>query len=145
MMVYKEALSTASLLAIKGCVTEEVNQNLTDAQKILLRCHFRLGHLWMKAVQWIANNGWLGQAATVISSKSLDHPKCATCQFGKQSRTPAKAKGKVNKEQGELLKDQLRHGDRVFSDQYQSRVPGRAFTSRGGSKANNVYEGGTLF
>ena len=118
MMVYKEALSTASLLAIKGYVTVEVNQNLTDAQKILLRCHFCLGHLQMNAVQWITNNGWLGEAATVISNKSLDHPTRATYQFGEQTWRPAKAKGKVNKEHQVLLKDQLQPGDWVFSNQF---------------------------
>jgi hypothetical protein len=38
--VYKNALDSAKDLALKGCVTDEVNQNLTQIQKVALRLHF---------------------------------------------------------------------------------------------------------
>ena len=34
------------------CVTEEVSQNLPEAQKEYLRWHFRLGHLNSNIIQW---------------------------------------------------------------------------------------------
>ena len=37
---YRNALSTANALTLKGCVSEETNQNLTFRQKLLLCFHF---------------------------------------------------------------------------------------------------------
>ena len=37
---YKNVIDTASALALKGNVDDETNQNLTSAQKTLLRWHF---------------------------------------------------------------------------------------------------------
>ena len=42
---YMSAVSSATALAMNGCVTEEANQNLSPQQKILLKWHFRLGHI----------------------------------------------------------------------------------------------------
>ena len=47
---YKDALKTADVLALPGCVTVESNQNLTALQKLLLRWHFRLGCIGFAAV-----------------------------------------------------------------------------------------------
>ena len=44
-----QALKTAQRL-IMGCVTNELSQNLTHLQKVLLRLHFRLGHI---GFQWL--------------------------------------------------------------------------------------------
>ena len=60
MQTYQDVMTMANALALKGCVTDEVNQNLTYAQKMLLRAHYQLGHLGFKAVQWIGRQGWLG-------------------------------------------------------------------------------------
>jgi hypothetical protein len=38
--VYRNALDSGKALALKGCVTDEVNQNLSAKQKLLLRFHF---------------------------------------------------------------------------------------------------------
>ena len=40
-------------------VTNESNQNLTPSQKELLICHFRLGHIGLKHVQWLIIKGRL--------------------------------------------------------------------------------------
>ena len=143
--VYKDAMKTAQTLAFNGCVTAAANQNLDWKSKLLLRVHFKLGHVNMSVCQWIGRQGILGNTGEKIGNTSLSHPKCATCQFGKQGKTPVQAKGKVNKEQGNLIKDTLKPGDLIFSDQYQSRVSGRAFTSRGLSSSKDKFEGGTLF
>jgi hypothetical protein len=41
--VYRNALDSAKALALKGCVTDEVNQNLTSIQKLALRFSFSVG------------------------------------------------------------------------------------------------------
>jgi len=40
---YWNALSTAKTIALNACLTDEKNQNLTTAQKLLLYYHFKLG------------------------------------------------------------------------------------------------------
>ena len=42
---FKNILETGKTLALEGCVSGEQNQNLTSLQKLLLRWHFKLGHL----------------------------------------------------------------------------------------------------
>ena len=145
---HKDAMSSANVLALKGCVTDEANQNLTRPQKLLLKYHFKLGHLAFKMVQWIGRQGWLGPDGLTMGKHNLPVPKCAACQLGKQGRTPAKGRGTLtqgSQEAGALTQDKLSPGSLVFSDQYESRVAGRTFTSRGSGSAMNQYMGGTLF
>lgn len=142
---YKNALKTADTLALTGCVTEESNQNLTAAQKLLLRWHFRLGHIGFATVQWLGRQGLLGPHGEKMGAASLDAPKCAACQFGKQGRTPIPTHHSTKDEPGSLTKEKLEPGQLIFSDQYESRLPGRAFTSKGYESSSLKYGGGTLF
>ena len=142
--VYKDALNTASALALKGCVTEETNQNLTFAQKLLLRFHFRLGHIAFAHVQWLGRQGILGSLGERMGAATLQAPKCAACLYGKQSRTSASSKHTKNDDPGALSRDKLEPGQLVYVDQYESRVEGRAFTTRGLSQSLK-FKGGTLF
>jgi hypothetical protein len=142
--VYRNALDSAKALALKGCVTDEINQNLTPIQKIALRFHFRLGHIAFNHVQWIGRQGWLGPEGVKMGKSSLTTPKCAACQFGKQARTPTPGKRVHFDDSGALSKDQTSPGQRILVDQYESRAPGRTMLSRGGSSSLK-YVGGTLF
>jgi hypothetical protein len=81
---YKSALSSVTALAMNWCVTNEMNQNLTQQQKILLKWHFRLGHLGFATVQWLGQNKMLGPFGEKMGAAHLLAPKCAACQFGKQ-------------------------------------------------------------
>jgi hypothetical protein len=141
---FRNALDSAKALALKGCVTDEVNQNLTPAQKLALRYHFRLGHIAFNHVQWLGRQGWLGPEGVNMGKKSGLSPKCAACQFGKQARTPTPGKRVQFEDPGALSKDQTKPGQRIFVDQYESRVPGRTYASRGGSSSLK-FVGGTLF
>jgi hypothetical protein len=86
-------MDSAKALALKGCVTDEVNQNLTSTQKLLLRFHFRLGHIGFQHVPWLGRQGLLGPEGVTMGNKSnLTVPKCAACQFGKQGRTPTQGR-----------------------------------------------------
>ncbi|MGH3055544.1 MAG: GAG-pre-integrase domain-containing protein, partial [Gaiellaceae bacterium] len=41
------------------CVTDDLNDNLSGNQKLLLKWHFRLGHIGFEFVQWLARRGFL--------------------------------------------------------------------------------------
>ena len=142
---YKDAVQTAGALALSGCVADETNQNLTSAQKLLLRWHFKLGHLGFSAVQWLGRKGWLGPHGEKMGEAKLEAPKCAACQFGKQGRTPIPTHHSTKDATGSLTKDKLEPGQLVFSDQYESRLPGWAFTSKGLVSSSLKYGEGTLF
>ena len=141
---YSNALTSANALAIVGCVTDETNQNLTVQQKILLKWHFRLGHLGFNTVQWLGRQGVLGQFGDKMGAARLHAPKCAACQYGKQGRTPIPTHHSEKDPPGSLTKDKLEPGQLIFADQYESRAPGRAFTTKGLS-SSQTFNGGTLF
>ena len=141
---FANATRTAESLALT-CVTDEQNQNLTSLQKKLLQWHFKLGHVGFQNLQWIGRQGWLGPIGEKMGSTTVDAPKCAACQFGKQERTP-KAGTTVKRDREGILKaDKLEPGDLVFSDQFVSSLPGKVFGKRGASISSNSYSGGTLF
>lgn len=73
---------------------------------------------------------------------NLQVPKCAACLYGKQEKMPIPGKHIKKDESGDLLKGKLEPGQLFFSDQYQSRVPGRAYTIKGESSSIK-YLGGT--
>ena len=57
---YKNVMETAESMATV-CVTDELNQNLTELQKAMLRWHWKLGHVGFQSLQWIGHQGWLGK------------------------------------------------------------------------------------
>ena len=121
---FANATRTAESLALT-CVTDERNQNLTSLQKKLLQWHFKLGHVGFQNLQWIGRQGWLGPIGEKMGSTTVDAPKCAACQFGKQERTP-KAGTIVKRDRDGILKaDKLEPGDLVFSDHFVSSLPGK--------------------
>ena len=144
LQVFRDAKKTAREFAMNGCVTDAGNQNLTAKQKLLLRYHYRLGHMAMNLVRWMGRQGWLGKQGELMGTGNLEHPKCAACLYGKQHKTTQGGQHSSKDETGALSKDHLKPGDLIFSDQYQSRTPGRTLESRGGSNATQYY-GGTLF
>ena len=66
-----------------------------------------------------------------MGSTSVQCPKCASCQYGKQERTP-KAGTTVGKEREGITKaDKLEPGDLIFSDQYEILIGGKVFSRMG--------------
>ena len=137
---------TANGLAM-SCLTDENNQNLTTLQKLQLQWHFRTGHLGFQRLQWIGRKGWLGPIGEKFGLSTVVPPKCSACQYGKQHRTPRPSSTNHHQpsRDGILKKDKLEPGDLIFSDQYESRVPGRVFGNRGASISSAKYCGGSLF
>ena len=71
-------------------------------------------------------------------------PKYTACLFGKQERT-RKGDKKIVKISSSLNKKILGPGDLVFTDQYDSRKPGRLHIQYGGRQKVSKYKSGILF
>jgi hypothetical protein len=114
---YHDTMKTAESIALV-CITDERNQNLSSRAKSLLRWHFKLGHLGFQRLQWIGRQGWLGKAGEYFGLSSVQAPKCAACQFGKQERLKTAGKtASVDTEREMILKqDKVLPGDLVFGD-----------------------------
>jgi len=93
-----------NLLALKGCVSDKTNQNLTNVQKLLLRAHFCLGHIGFKVVQWLGHRGVLGKPSKKMAAANLQALKCAACLRGKQTHVLTLTKHVSKDELGNLLK-----------------------------------------
>lgn len=132
-------------------VCDEVNQNITQAQKEALLWHFRLCHANFGWIQTLLRSKRSGEAPIIPprnkQASSCAHPLCAACQFGKQSRRPANKPGHFSVDSAKemaLKKEKLEVGQRIHGDQYISAVPGRTPVGRGSSAALNQYTGGVL-
>ena len=79
-------------------------------------------------------------------SNSVKIPKCEACQYGKQERNPkyGTRQSKYKEIEVELKINQLKHGELIFSDQYESRLPGRVFGNRRSKITSQVYKGVTI-
>ena len=133
---------------LTGQITDETNQNLSPTTKTMLRWHQKLNHVGYSSIRWLATQGYLGNAAKVIA-KVLDDdvPVCATCQYGKQTRTGAGAirHQAVPEKIKALSKHVTKPGDLVAIDQYVHTTPGRIPTIGGASPKGQSYIGGTIF
>jgi hypothetical protein len=91
-MAYSAVGSQKAAQALIGTVSsiERVNFNLPEAEKELLRWHYRLGHVGFDRVIFLLRSGVLG---TTEASRKLHQsacriqkmPLCAACQYGKQT------------------------------------------------------------
>jgi len=145
MRAYRDAFNTAHALALSNCLTNEHNQNLTAAQKLLLRWHFQLGHAGFKLVQWLGRQGYFGMKGQFMGKARCDALQCGTCNLGKQHKTPNPAKAVKDKKLGELKKNVLQPGQVIFSNQYQTNVPSKPMKNKDGTGTTQLYKGGTIF
>jgi len=80
-----------------------------------------------------------------MAHADCDLIKCGTCNLGKQQKTANPAKHVTAKNPGALKKDVLQPGQVVFSDQYQTQVPGKPAKGKDGSGFYQPYKGGMIF
>jgi hypothetical protein len=74
-----------SFLQVNLCVTDEENQNLTPAQKLLMMWHYKFGHCNMAKVQSILRLP-IFTGDKYRSAARAELPKCATCCYAKAHR-----------------------------------------------------------
>ena len=97
----------------------------------------------MNLVKWSARRGLLGHMPEKIKKISDDdHPMCASCNCGKQSRRPTGAtrKSHVPSKPGNLKKEKLEPGDCVAVDQFVVRQGDRLFTTSGREKEEDRFK-----
>ena len=82
-MTFKRKNLASQKVSINMCVTDEVNQNLSPKQKLLLQWHFKLGHMSFAKLQALARKGQLPEII-VTCQASL----CARCRYGAAVKTP---------------------------------------------------------
>ena len=128
-------------------IEAEGSQTLTEGQLTLLRWHCRLGHLNMRAVQSLLKSGALGHSKVILSAAKCEHPKCASCMYGKNSRRPTEADVKTPKPEraGSLKHEDLFPGQRVSVDHFVCSTKGRLYSSKGKTADKDMYCGGCLF
>ena len=130
------------------CVTDEVNPMLSPKSKLLLKLHYKLGHLGFSHLKYLLRAFKLfGSAGIMASEPTTDIPKCSSCIEGGMEKLPIKGNihTKVPHHQGSLKREQLIPGQRIFSDQYVSSLTGKNFTGKGHLNCTRGFKGGTIF
>lgn len=129
------------------CVTDETNQNLTEAQKEYLHWHFRLGHLCSDTIQFLLRQPSFGTSQKIRAASRCTPPKCAACEYGKPHRKPLQASTSTPtpEKEGGVKANDLYPGSGVSVDHFVSKVPGRLYTSRGKTSPTDMYKGGCIF
>ena len=124
---------------------DETNQNLTAGQKLLLEYHYRFGHTNMPLVQQILRSEGFPAGKYAAASK-CQVPKCSICEFAKGHRRSTR--GHIHTptptRDGNLKINDLRPGNTVSVDHFESRLKGRTFDSFG-KATSDKYIGGCIF
>lgn len=141
------ATQTTTLLQPSAnlCVTNETNQNLTPSQKLLMTWHYRFGHRNLPFVQHLLRLPvFAGEKFQSASRAEL--PKCEICEYAKaHARSTAGNRQTPNPVTDGALKDgQLRPGNKVSADHFESRLKGRTYSSYG-KTTSDQYVGGCIF
>ena len=130
-------------------VVDEKNQNLTNPQQELLLWHQRLCHADMQQVQNLmqAPQDDTKQQIlwpTIPSASNFSCLLCAACQLSKQGRrTPNHAPNLPPRM--DIKQDDLKPGDCVSMDQYESSTPGRLRHTKGKEPKKDKFNSGTIF
>ena len=129
---------------------EPWNLNLTRPEKELLLWHNRMGHLGFRHVQQLMQGD--DECKPILptkhkTTKSITPPKCEACMYGKQKRTGAGAQRvqDISEKEMSLRRNDLKPGDCVSIDHYESTLRGRTLGSRGREPWHKRYCGGTIF
>ncbi len=132
------------------------NYNLGHPQKELLLWHYRLGHVGLTLLQQLmmvvkTQVGDPPEPPLVptkyVSACRCDHPICPACRMAKQRRrTPDTQHTTVHPDaEMSIRREDLRPGDCVSCDQYESRAPGRLLLSKSKGRGALQYHGGSIY
>ena len=142
---YRTVFTTENAQALKACVEDDVNKNLSQSQKLWYKTHCKLGHRSFKQIQFLARRGWLGAKAQGTLSKTIEVPHCAACIMGKQAKQPSGVTSSTTVKSGNLERQALNPGQIIYSDQFSVRVKGRGLPAHSGIGQKDEYSGGTVF
>jgi hypothetical protein len=137
--------TSLSLATTAGCVSDDVNMNLTAMQQLLLQFHYKLGHLGFQHLKWFLSKGVFGPLGVCCSSTNADPPKCQACLNCGQQKTPIVNNKHTQVKHGILKAEQLQLGQHVFTDQYGSSTEGCNFTGQCHTQTSLAYKDGTIF
>ena len=141
-------------------VLSEANQNLTASQKELLLDHQRLGHINMSHLQELYRSRDISCSFDGCSKdsdpcihprhsgvSSCEVPGCLACYAAKAKRRSTGAKHSTTDKQKQfgVSTDQLKPGDQVHVDNYESSIRGRLTHTYGKEPRHAQYCGGTIF
>jgi hypothetical protein len=139
-----------ALLSIVNTVHKQ-NLNLTEAEKELLRWHYRLGHVGFKKVQFLLRYGVVSKTEEsrrlqTAACRLTWFPKCTACQYGKQHRRPihGTTPSSVVKDRahGAHKSDNLLPGHRMSVNHFIGSTRSCLLTSAGKRKLDEMYTGG---
>ena len=150
---HKDIAKAVAALEATLINVSDANHNLSDAEKELLRWHYRLGHVGFKRVQFLMRTGVLNTSEATkrlhtAACKITHPPKCAACLYGKQHRRPApnhRTSSQVTDRTGVLKTGDLQPGQQVSVDHFICSTKGRLLTSKGKTPEKEMYVGGCLF
>lgn len=121
------------------------NLNLSAAEKELLRCHQRFGHISFAKVQHLLCTGILANSESARrlhqSAASVPVPKCPECVFAKQRHCPAPGTTStvVQDKVCAIRRNNLAPAQEISVDHFICSQKGCLFTSRGKESANDMY------
>ena len=110
---------------LEACVISDNNNNLTSTQRELVHWLFNLCHQGFHSLQWPLGTGPLGNSPLIQSASKCDHPKCASCKYGKAKHHPIESKTQVPvpSKVFSLKKDELYPGQHVSMDHCKVTLP----------------------
>jgi hypothetical protein len=134
-------------------VTNTRNENLTEAEKELIRWHCRLGHIGIRRVQSLMRTGVLAHSESTRRLHSAackgkrGFPYCASCLFGKQCVRPSPGSrvSVVKDRRGAIKSNNLLPGQEISVDHFVCSTKGRLFSGLGRAADHKLYSGGCLF
>ena len=132
-------------------VIDESNVHLNNSQKQLLLLHQRIGHFnmfWLQKLMLAKDDQDPIITPKVSQSATCTVPKCASCLAAKMKRRSSGAQKKhdCKDREGALSVGNLKPGDAVSVDQFESTVRGRLLEqSYGKERSSLMYSGGTIF
>ena len=146
--LFRKGTAQAQLEGLLGSLVDGANSNLAPKSKQLLKWHYKLGHLGFRHVRQLGLGGYLDTMSLNLWKADFPtEPKCAACCYGKQARKPDHITPAAQKPatKGSLTREQLQPGDRIFSDQLESRVRGRLLHTAGREPDRDKFCASTLF
>ena len=140
-------------------VADETNQNMTEAQKELLQLHWKLCINMHRIQELCRPVNIYDDAGNVVSvsppvlptklksTATCAHPVCMSCKLANMKvRNPKVSSSKaVESSAGVLSTDRYEPGDRISTDQFIVKTPGRLLSGFGREGPAQRFHGGTIY